>query len=66
MKEKITLFIALSFLVGLTMYKKSIDTDIELASNMLIETEQPSIESIIPDSVADTDQKENSSDCDSK
>ena len=66
MKEKITLFIALSFLVGLTMYKKTIDTDIELASNMLIKTEQPSIESVISDSVADTNQENNSSGCDSK
>ena len=66
MKQKITLFIALSFLVGLTMYKKTIDTDIELASNMLIKAEQPSIESVISDSVADTNQEKNSSGCDSK
>ncbi len=40
MKEKITLFIALSFLVGLTVYKKSYDTTVELADNALINMEQ--------------------------
>ena len=43
MKEKITLFIALSFLVGLTVYKKSINTDIELASNIKIENDENAI-----------------------
>ena len=43
MKEKITLFIALSFLIGLTAYKKSIDTDIELISNVHIENEENTV-----------------------
>ena len=40
MKEKITLFIALSFLVGLTAYKKSFSTEINLASNTNIELDE--------------------------
>ena len=43
MKEKITLFIALSFLIGLTAYKKSIDTDIKLISNAHIENEENTV-----------------------
>ena len=40
MKEKITLFIALSFLIGLTAYKKSFETDsINALSDVHIENE---------------------------
>ena len=40
MKEKITLFIALSFLIGLTAYKKSFETDsINALSDVYIENE---------------------------
>ena len=63
MKEKITLFIALSFLVGLTVYKKSINTDIELASNIKIENEENAINK--PSSlVNETQQLEDYLNCD--
>ena len=40
MKEKITLFIALSFLIGLTAYKKSFETEsINALSDVHIENE---------------------------
>ncbi len=38
MKEKITLFIALSFLVGLTAYKKSFSTNANFSNNTNMET----------------------------
>jgi len=63
MKEKITLFIALSFLVGLTVYKKSINTDIELASNIKIENDENAINK--PSSlVNETQQLEDYLNCD--
>ena len=63
MKEKITLFIALSFLVGLTVYKKSINTDIELASNIKIENGENAINK--PSSlVNETQQLEDYLNCD--
>ena len=63
MKEKITLFIALSFLVGLTVYKKSINTDIELASNIKIENGENAINE--PSSlVNETQQLEDYLNCD--
>ena len=63
MKEKITLFIALSFLVGLTVYKKSINTDIELASNIKIENDENAINE--PNSLAnEAEQLEDYLNCD--
>ena len=65
MKEKITLFIALSFLVGLTVYKKSINTNIELASNMKIENDKNAINE--PSSlVNEAEQVEDYLNCDPK
>jgi len=65
MKEKITLFIALSFLIGLTAYKKSIDTDIELASNIQIEYDENTISE--PDNlVNDSELAESHLNCDSE
>ena len=40
MKEKMSLFIALSFLLCLTVYKKSITNNTEILENSLIETSE--------------------------
>lgn len=66
MKEKITLFIALSFLVGLTVYKKSFDNTVELASDIQIENEQNDIKIEVTDDtnlVSDDELKDST--CDS-
>ena len=47
MKEKITLFIALSFLIGLTVYKKSTDTTLILTDNISSEVKEANIDKSI-------------------
>ena len=44
MKEKIILFIALSFLVGLTVYKKSFDTTVEFANSIPTQSNEDVLE----------------------
>ena len=67
MKEKITLFIALSFLVGLTAYKKSFKTEIDLANNTTIELENNVEQKNIldKDSVQNKDEVADSPNCES-
>ena len=67
MKEKVTLFIALSFLVGLTAYKKSFSSNINLASNTSIEADDNiQKETIINENnVNNNDEIENYSNCES-
>ena len=66
MKEKITLFIALSFLVGLTVYKKSFDSNVELASDIQLENEQNDIKiKVTENNNLDSDDQLKDSNCDS-
>ena len=66
MKEKITLLIALSFLVGLTVYKKSFDTDIELVKNIPVELKKDNqTENNMTDETVNNSNQDNYSSCDS-
>ena len=47
MKEKITLFIALSFLIGLTVYKKSTNTTLILTDNISSQVKEDNIDKSI-------------------
>ena len=66
MKEKIILLIALSFLISLTVYKKSLDTNVELANNMQFDNKQDVIKkSTMKNTNLESNSRTNYSSCDS-
>ena len=64
MKEKITLFIALSFLVGLTVYKKSFDTTVEFANSIPAQSNEDVVEeNLTNNNVVETNNEIDPSNC---